>query len=130
MAIRAANLSTLKMQAVMVMTPERGREIRSVGDTKNDTDPIWIMSLIRIPAAALGKSVASARCHLAVLALTMTSISTSNSSSIFQDGKLKPGIYKIQNLHNDAFLDIHEHPARELHLRPAQDLREGRGLVR
>ena len=81
-------------------------------------------------AAALGKSVASARCHLAVLALTMTPTSTSNSSSIFQDGKLKPGIYKIQNLHNDAFLDIHEHPARELHLRPAQDLREGRGLVR
>ena len=61
-----------------------------------------------------------------VLALTMTS----NSSSVFQDGKLKPGIYKIQNLHNDAYLDIHEHPARELHLRPAQDLREGRGLVR
>ena len=69
-------------------------------------------------------------CHLVVLALTMTFTSTSNSSSAFQDGKLKPGIYKIQNLFHDAYLDIHEHPAREMHLRPAQDLREGRGLVR
>ena len=60
----------------------------------------------------------------------MTSVSTSNLSSIFENGKLKPGIYKIQNLYNDAYLDIHEHSARELHLRPAQDLREEMGLVR
>ena len=77
-----------------------------------------------------GKSVAGVCCHLVVLALTMTFTSASNSSSAFQDGKLKPGIYKIQNLFHDAYLDIHEHPAREMHLRPAQDLREGRGLVR
>ena len=44
--------------------------------------------------------------------------------------KLKPGIYQIQNLYNDAYLDIHEHSAREMHLRPAQDLREEMGLVR
>ena len=50
--------------------------------------------------------------------------------SIFEDGKLKPGTYKIQNLHNDAYLDIHEHSAREVHLRPTQDLGEGKGLVR
>ena len=60
----------------------------------------------------------------------MTFTSTDNSSSIFQDGKLKSGIYKIQNLHNGAYLDIHEQSAREMHLRPAQDLGEGRGLVR
>ena len=64
------------------------------------------------------------------LVLTMSSTSTSNPSSIFEDGKLKPGIYKIQNLHTDAYVDIHEHLAREMHLHPAQDLREGKGLVR
>ena len=58
----------------------------------------------------------------------MTFTSTGNSS-IFQGGKLKPGIYKIQNLHNSAYLDIYEQSAREMHLRPAQDLGEGRGLV-
>ena len=61
----------------------------------------------------------------------MTLTSTTNSSSIFQqDGKLKSGIYKIYNLFHEAYLDIYEHPARIMHLRPAQDLREGRGLVR
>ena len=59
----------------------------------------------------------------------MTFTSTNNSLSIFKDGKLKPGIYKIQNLHNDAYVDIHEHSGRALHCRPAQDLKEGRGLV-
>ena len=60
----------------------------------------------------------------------MASTSTSNPSSIFKDGKLKPGVYKIQSLNNNAYIDIHEHAARELHLRPAQDLGEGKGLVR
>ena len=60
----------------------------------------------------------------------MTLTSTNNPSSIFEDGKLKPGIYKIQNLCGEAYVDIHESSAREMHLRPAQDLREGRGLVR
>ena len=60
----------------------------------------------------------------------MTFTSTNSLSSIFENGKLKPGIYKIQNLYNDAYVDIHEHSAREMHLRPAQDLREEKGLVR
>ena len=60
----------------------------------------------------------------------MTFTSTSNSSSVFQDGKVKSGIYMIYNIFHEAYLDIHEHPAREMYLRPAQDLGEGRGLVR
>ena len=60
----------------------------------------------------------------------MTLTSTNNPSAIFEDGKLKPGIYKIQNLCSEACVDIHESAAREVHLRSAQDLREGRGLVR
>src|SRR6266478_3214681 len=34
---------------------------------------------------------------------------TDDSSSIFRNGKLKPGVYKIQNLYSQAYLDIHEH---------------------
>jgi hypothetical protein len=56
-------------------------------------------------------------------------IPTSDSLSIFEDGKLKPGIYKIQNLFGQTFMDIHEH-SREVCCRPATALGEGRGLVR
>ena len=52
-----------------------------------------------------------------------------NPSSIFKDGKLKPGIYKIQNLFNEGYVDIYEH-SREMRWRSAQELEEGRGLVR
>jgi len=50
------------------------------------------------------------------------------SNSIFKDGKLKPGIYKIQNIFSETFLDIEVYP-RELCCRPARDLGEGRGVV-
>jgi len=49
--------------------------------------------------------------------------------SIFENGRLKPGIYKIQNLYSKTYLDIHEH-SRETCCRPARDLEEGGGLVR
>ena len=49
--------------------------------------------------------------------------------SIFEEGKLKPGIYKIQNIYSEAYLDIEVH-SREMCCRPAKDLGEGRGLVR
>jgi len=61
--------------------------------------------------------------------LTMTLNSTSDSSSIFRDGKLRPGTYKIQNLHSETYLDIHQH-TRGVCCRPAKDLGEGRGIVR
>ena len=64
-----------------------------------------------------------------VLVLTMAFTSTSDSLSIFKDGKLKPGIYKIQSLYIEAFLDVEEH-SREIYCHPFQDLRDGRGLVR
>ena len=47
--------------------------------------------------------------------------------SIFKDGKLKPGIYKIQNIVGQTYVDIREH-TRELCCRPAT-LLEGKGLV-
>ena len=49
--------------------------------------------------------------------------------TIFKDGKLKPGIYKFQNLHNGAYLDIHE-DSREVYCHPLEELKEGKGLVR
>jgi len=48
---------------------------------------------------------------------------------IFENGKLKAGTYKIQNLHTGGYVDIHEH-SREMCCRPAQELQEGRGIVR
>jgi len=58
----------------------------------------------------------------------MTFTSTADSSSIFKDGKLKPGIYKIQNLYSETFLDYEAH-SKEMFSRPANELGEGRGLV-
>jgi len=54
--------------------------------------------------------------------------STSDSSSIFKDGKIKPGIYKVQNIYTETYLDIHRH-SKELCCRPTKDLEDGRGLV-
>jgi len=67
--------------------------------------------------------------RVVVLVLTMTLNSPTDSSSIFEDGKLKPGIYKIQNLYSRTYLDILEH-SRQMCCRPAQNLEEGNGLVR
>lgn len=60
---------------------------------------------------------------------TMTLSSTSSSSSIFRDGKLIPGVYKIQNLYAETYLDVHLH-SMELCCRPARDLEGKRGFVR
>ena len=59
----------------------------------------------------------------------MTFHSTNDSSSILENGKLKPGIYKIQNIQTETYLDIEVH-TREVCCRPANCLGEGRGLVR
>ena len=57
----------------------------------------------------------------------MTLTSTSGYTSIFKDGKLKPGVYKIQNIVSQTYVDIQEH-TRELCCRPATVLEEN-GLV-
>jgi hypothetical protein len=49
--------------------------------------------------------------------------------TIFEDGKLKSGIYKIQNIHTETYLDIELH-SRNVCCRPTENLGEGRGLVR
>ena len=59
----------------------------------------------------------------------MTPNSTNKPTSILQNGKLKAGIYKIQNLRTETYLDIEVH-LREVCCRPVKDLGEGRGLVR
>ena len=59
----------------------------------------------------------------------MTLKSTGDSSSIFKDGKLEPGIYKIQNLYAETYLDIELHSG-DMCCRPTKDLEEGRGIVR
>ena len=58
---------------------------------------------------------------------TMVVTSTNDPASIFKDGKLKPGVYKIQNIVGQTYVDIREH-SRELCGRPATVL-EGKGLV-
>lgn len=59
----------------------------------------------------------------------MTLSSTDDSPPIFEGGKLKSGIYKIQNLFAETYLDIHQH-SKQVCCRPARDLEDGRGLVR
>ena len=59
----------------------------------------------------------------------MTLNSTNASSSVFKDGRLKPGIYKIQNLFSETYLDVHQH-SKQVCCRPARDLEDGKGLVR
>ena len=58
---------------------------------------------------------------------TMTLTSADESVSIFQDGKLRPGIYKIQNVAGQTYVDIHDR-THELCCRPATILEE-KGLV-
>jgi hypothetical protein len=67
--------------------------------------------------------------HGVALVLTMTLTSTDNSTSIFEDGRLKPGTYKVQNIYARTYLDVVEH-SRRMCCRPAQDLEEGGGIVR
>ena len=82
------------------------------------------------PACAITDYITTASCPPRCRALsTMTLDSPNDSCSIFENGRLKPGIYKIQNLHSQTYLDIHEH-SREMCCRPARDLEEGTGLVR
>ena len=57
----------------------------------------------------------------------MTLTSTNDSLSIFTNGKLKPGIYKVHNIRGQTYVDIRE-DSRELCCRPATAL-EGKGLV-
>ncbi|KAF9649758.1 hypothetical protein BDM02DRAFT_3128122 [Thelephora ganbajun] len=47
--------------------------------------------------------------------------------SILQDGKIKPGIYKIQNIVSKTYADIKDH-VRELCGRPSSTLEKSRGL--
>ena len=69
--------------------------------------------------------------HVVIPVLTMTMNSKiSDSLSIFEDGKLNPRIYKIQNLHGQTYIDFHEHRSRQVCCRPATVLAEGRGIVR
>ena len=51
-----------------------------------------------------------------------------NPVSIFEDGKLKPGIYKIQNIVGQTYLEIRDH-SKQLCCRPASALEDGNGLV-
>jgi len=59
----------------------------------------------------------------------MTLNSTNESSPILQDGKLRPGIYKIWNVYTETYADIEVH-SRSVCCCPTQNLEEGNGLVR
>ena len=66
-------------------------------------------------------------CFFTPFPKTMRSTSANDSVSVFKDGKLKPGIYKIQNIVGHTYADIREN-TRELCCRPTVAL-EGKGLV-
>ena len=51
----------------------------------------------------------------------------SDSVSIFKDGKLEPGVFKIQNIASQTYLDVRDH-TKEVCCRPAEYL-DGKGLV-
>ena len=51
------------------------------------------------------------------------------AAPIFENGILRPGIYKIRDVHSGDYLDI-EVPSREMCCRPEENLEQGRGLVR
>ena len=53
---------------------------------------------------------------------------SSPNSAILQDGKIKPGIYKIQNIVSRTYADIKD-DVRELCGRPSSDLEKSRGQV-
>ena len=74
-------------------------------------------------------SLVFSTCYQILNLSTMTLNSTSGSFSIFKDGKPKPGIYKIQNIVSETYVDVEVH-TREIHCRPASNLGDGRGLVR
>jgi len=50
-----------------------------------------------------------------------------SSTSILQDGRIKPGIYKIKNIVSQTYVDIKDH-VRELCCRPTSALGDSRGL--
>ena len=56
----------------------------------------------------------------------MTQYSTGDFTSMLKDGKLKPGIYKIQYLGSNSYLDTNLH-SKQVCTRPT--LSDGRGLV-
>jgi len=51
------------------------------------------------------------------------------SSSILENGKLKPGVYQIQNLAGQTYVEMQE-SVRQLCGRPSTALSTGDGLVR
>ena len=59
----------------------------------------------------------------------MALASTSETPSIFKDGKLKPAVYKIQNFFYDYYLDF-DQLSKEVCCRTPEELEDGRGLVR
>ena len=81
----------------------------------------------RVDKTSIVASSCSPRCR--TCSATMTPSSTNESPSILQDGKLKPGIYKIWNISTETYVDI-EVQSRVVCCRPARDLEEGNGLVR
>jgi hypothetical protein len=54
--------------------------------------------------------------------------SSSTNRSILQDGKIRPGTYKIKNIVSQTYVDIKDH-VRELCGRPASALESSRGQV-
>ena len=93
---------------------------RGIGDEPSYQTKVWRAHVAT--CATVSITVVSSS-SLIVLALALT-MKPADNSSIFEGGRLKPGIYKIQNLYSRGYVDIYEH-SKEMRCRSAQDLGEG-----
>ena len=116
---------TMAVEVATTATRKRYRLVDRSGETnRRDENP-----LMSAPATASVKRGGHNDQITLLIASSATMTTTSGSSSIFKDGKLKPGIYKIQNLKPEYYLDVRTH-SMEVCCRAERDLEEGRGLVR
>lgn len=89
---------------------------------------VWRARVPNVCANKIRHVTPRAACFLHAVVPILAMTSTSNSS-IFNNGRLRQGTYKIQNLHTRTYADINE-STREMFCYPAKDLEEGSGIVR
>ena len=105
-----------------ISNPDRRWQHREINSKRDAPGKLWQMDKTSIVTCSC-----SPRCR--IYSATMNPNQTNESPSIFQDGKLKSGIYKIWNVLTETYVDIEAH-SRSVCCRPARDLEDGNGLVR
>ena len=105
-------------------------EVDRAGSTIYILSPLGRAHMTSIPTnatSAAGVFHNTSHCILPPCSHTMILPPQHDSASIFADGRLKAGIYRIQNIAGHTYLDIRE-KTQELCCRPGTTL-EGKGFV-